>query len=102
MEIKYNVLPSGVYFYLYGELDECTAKDARERIDDIIDRFTRAQSVVFNMKGITFMDSTGIGMVIGRYKKLKKLNIPVYIENPSFSADKVFIVSGIYKLIPKL
>ena len=38
----------------------------------------------------------------GRYKKLKNMRIPTYIENPSFSVDKVFSVSGIYNLIPKL
>jgi len=54
------------------------------------------------MHGLTFMDSTGIGVLIGRYKKLKNMKIPTYIENPSFSVDKVFSVSGIYNLIPKL
>lgn len=102
MEVKYNIKKSGVYIYMSGELDEHSSKKAREQIDFIIDKNANASSVVFNMKELSFMDSTGIGMLIGRYKKLKALNVPTYIENPSFCADKVFLTSGIYSLIPKL
>lgn len=102
MEIKYNVLPSGLYLYLYGELDEHTGGKTREKLDELIEKYNRANSAVFNMKGVTFMDSTGIGIVIGRYKKLKELGIPSYIENPSFAADKVFLLSGVYGLMPKI
>lgn len=102
MEIKYEMTASGLYIYLKGELDDCTSAKARERIDSIIERAGRLRAVVFNLKGLSFMDSTGIGMIIGRYKKLKKDNISVYIENPSFCADKVFQTSGMYSLIPKL
>lgn len=102
MEIKFSVKRSGIYIYLIGELDEHQSINARDKIDEIIDRYNNARSVVFNMKELSFMDSTGIGMLIGRYKKLKQLKIPAYIENPSFSADKVFSTSGIYNLIPKI
>ena len=102
MRIKHNVTPKGLYIYFYGELDEHHASNARDKIDCLIERYSSTISVVFYMQNLTFMDSTGIGMLIGRYKKLKNMNIPAYIESPSFSADKVFTVSGIYKLIPKI
>lgn len=102
MEIKFNVTRSGVYIYMIGELDEHHSAKVREKIDSIIDKHANARSVIFNMRELSFMDSTGIGMLIGRYKKLKQLKIPTYIENPSFCADKVFSASGIYSLIPKL
>ncbi len=102
MKIKFNVLPAGLYIYLEGEIDECTANVTKSKLDEIIDRHANVRSVVFNMRNLSFMDSTGIGILIGRYKKLKKMKIPVYIENPSFAADKVFTISGIYGLIPKI
>ncbi len=102
MNIKYKVSRGGLYIYFEGELDEHYSKFAREQIDELIENNTNVRSVVFNMRGLSFMDSTGIGMLIGRYKKLKSLKIPLYIENPSFSADKVFSAGGIYTLIPKL
>lgn len=102
MEIKYRVARDGLYIYFEGELDEHYCSKTREKLDALIENNSDAHSVVFNMRGLTFMDSTGIGMIIGRYKKLKNLKIPVFIENPSFPADKVFSASGIYTLIPKI
>ena len=102
MNIKHNLKNSGLYIYFDGELDECHANLVRDKIDSIIEKNPSVTSVVFNMRNLTFMDSTGIGILIGRYKKLKKLHIPVYVENPSFSVDKIFTLSGIYNLIPKI
>ena len=48
------------------------------------------------------MDSTGIGFLIGRYKKLKRSSTPMYIQSPDLAADKILSMSGIYSLIPKL
>ena len=47
------------------------------------------------------MDPTGKVFLNGGYKKSTRLNIPVYIENPDFAADKILNISGIYSLIPK-
>ena len=47
------------------------------------------------------MDSTGIGMFLGRYKKIKKLNIKMYISGTNSVTDKIFEISGIYTIIPK-
>lgn len=102
MNIKHKVSRGGLYIYFEGELDEHFCKQAREKIDGLIDSNSSVAAVVFNMRGLSFMDSTGIGMLIGRYKKLKSLKIPLYIESPSFSADKVFSAGGIYTLIPKI
>jgi stage II sporulation protein AA (anti-sigma F factor antagonist) len=102
MKIKFNITKRGLYIYLEGELDECNGAIAKKQLDDLIENNANTPSVVFNMHGVTFMDSTGIGVLLGRYKKLKNMRIAAYIENPSFSADKVFSLSGIYNLIPKI
>ena len=86
---------------LSGELDECSAAVARRQCDELIDANVQAERIVINLAGVRFMDSTGIGFLIGRYKKAARLNIPVSIENPDFAADKILNLSGIYTLIPK-
>ena len=102
MEIKYKKLNESLYIYLAGELDEYTAAPLRTAIDDLLDKNINVRSVVFNLGGLRFMDSTGIGMLIGRYKKLKRLNIPLYLQGAPVSIEKILQLSGLYGIMPKI
>jgi len=62
---------------------------------------TRAAQVIIDLANLKFMDSTGIGVLIGRYKKMKDKNVPIYITNPSTQAEKIFKMTGLYALMPK-
>lgn len=90
-----------LYISLCGEMDECSASGAREKCDKLIEDNFNAKKIVINLAEVAFMDSTGIGFLIGRYKKASRLNVPVFIEKPNFAADKILNLSGIYSLIPK-
>jgi len=46
------------------------------------------------------MDSTGIGVLMGRYKKMKAKNVPIFIANPSAQADKIFKMTALYDVMP--
>ena len=102
MTVKFKVIANALFIYLIGELDEFSALNTRELIDKIISDYPSVNSVVFNLSGMTFMDSTGIGMLIGRYKKLKAKKITAYVESPSVSAQKILEISGLYKIMPKI
>ena len=90
-----------LYLYLEGELDQSVAGDLRGKIDDYI-AAAKVKNVVFNMEKLTFMDSTGVGLILGRYKKLKSENVGLFIDKPNPQIDKVLRVSGLYGIIPKL
>ena len=60
------------------------------------------QKIVIDLSELDFMDSTGIGVMIGRYKKMKEKNIPIYICNPSPHAEKIFKMTGLYEIMPKI
>ncbi len=75
MKIKYLFSDGDLYIYLSGELDECSAGKLRENIDETLSKHLTKRRVIFNFSGVTFMDSTGIGMLLGRYKKLKAKNV---------------------------
>lgn len=102
MEVKYRVERNGLYIYLYGELDEFSAVYCRSKTDEIIDCAVGFKNVVFDFSGVTFMDSTGIGVLLGRYKRLKKMGVPVFIRNPSLSVNKILQISGLYEIMPKI
>ncbi|MFA6866138.1 MAG: STAS domain-containing protein [Clostridia bacterium] len=86
---------------LEGELDQSVASKLRTQLDDYLLN-TQAKNVIFNLDKLKFMDSTGIGLIMGRYKKLNAKKIAVFITNPNKQIDKVLTISGIYKIIPKI
>lgn len=90
-----------LYINLSGEMDECSAQDARAKCDKLIEDNVNVSKIIINLSEVDFMDSTGIGFLIGRYKKASRLSIPLYIDEPNFAADKILNLSGIYSLIPK-
>ncbi len=102
MELKSNLKGDDLYIYLSGELDEHSVSSVREAADRMIDDNAGLSRAVFNLAGVKFMDSTGIGFLIGRYKKLKKYGMGMYLENPNVGADKILELSGIYTLMPKI
>lgn len=90
-----------LYISLSGEMDECSSQAAREKCDKLIEDNLGVSKIIINLSNVAFMDSTGIGFLIGRYKKAAKLSIPLYVDKPNFAADKILNLSGIYSLIPK-
>ena len=101
MEIKYKRSGTSLYIYIYGDLDEFYANSARDVIDGIILDNLSANRIVFDLSGVTFIDSTGIGLLIGRYKKIKSHDIPCFIAGASVATEKVLVLSGIYSIMPK-
>ena len=95
--IKNNVL--NIAFN--GELDEYTAGYTRNCLDDAIRNYNY-EYVVFDMQNLEFMDSTGIGVLLGRYKLLKSKEKDIYISNPSPVIEKIINMSGIYEIMPKI
>ncbi len=102
MELKSSRRGDDLYIYLTGELDEHSVASVREDADRMIDDNAGLSRAVFNLAGVKFMDSTGIGFLIGRYRKLKKYGMDMYLENPNTGADKILELSGIYSLMPKI
>lgn len=99
--IESKLVGSTMYIGLSGELDESSAVYIRNKLDGLFDCNTFGK-VVIEMSELKFMDSTGIGVLLGRYKKLKARGIPIYIANPIKSIDKILNLSGIYGIMPKV
>ena len=95
---KNNIL----YIRLTGELDEHSAVDARRNADILAEESAGVERTVFDLGEVSFMDSTGIGFLIGRYKKFRRLGVTVYITNTPPATDKILMMSGVYTLIPKI
>lgn len=101
MEIKYKKTNNALTVYVYGELDEYSASNAKTILDKLLMDNINSKKVVFDLSGLSFMDSTGIGLLIGRYKKLRQFSVPSYISGASVAAEKVIELAGLYKIMPK-
>ncbi len=101
MEIKYKKNNEDLTVYVYGELDECSASKAKILLDKLIMDNINSNKVIFDLSGLSFMDSTGIGLLIGRYKKLKQFRVPSYISGASVTTEKVIELAGLYQIMPK-
>ena len=101
MEIKYKKNNDSLSVYIYGELDECSASKAKITLDKLLNDNLNTSKVIFDLSGLSFMDSTGIGLLIGRYKKLKQFNIPLYLSGASVATEKVIELAGLYGIMPK-
>jgi stage II sporulation protein AA (anti-sigma F factor antagonist) len=90
-----------LYISLSGELDEKTAEYTRIAMEKCMETAHVAR-IVIDLADLRFMDSTGIGVLIGRYKKMKDRGVPIYITNPSSQAERIFKMTGLYQIMPKL
>ncbi len=82
---------------LSGEFDHHSVKPVREMIDDAVD-INRPRTLFLDFGGITFMDSSGIGLVMGRCRKTQLYGGKVEILRPSVQIKKVMKLSGMDRL----
>lgn len=83
---------------LTGELDHHNAEEMRAKIDDRIDK-SNINKLILDFEKVNFMDSSGIGAVVGRYKKMKAKDGSISIVNISKNIKKVFELSGLFQII---
>jgi len=98
MEFKRELVKGVMTVTLGGELDEKTARETREYLDGIIRKY-RFERLVLDFAGVEFMDSTGIGVLLGRYNILKSEGAELCVTGIKPQIDKVFRVSGLYQII---
>ncbi len=101
MLVKNRVYNNTLYVLLSGELDEHSAYNTRITLDELFEHKDFKQ-IIIDLSELDFMDSTGIGVLIGRYKKMKDKRIPIFICNPSSHAEKIFKMTGLYEIMPKI
>lgn len=81
-----------------GELDHLQAERLRVQIDAAFER-SACKSIVLDMSGVSFMDSSGIGMVIGRYKNTEKRGGHLVLAAMDSAVTRLYEISGLAKII---
>ena len=99
MESKFYKEEKLLLFKIMDEIDDFSVQKIRRRADYEIERYM-PKRVVFDFNNVSFMDSAGIGLIIGRYKFANMLGGKLEVTNLTDSVKKIFEMSGILKLIP--
>ena len=101
MKTFYEKEDKRLIFEIHEDIDECVAQKIRRRLDNEIERYM-PKEVIFDFNKVSFMDSAGIGLVIGRYKLANMLGGKVRVANLTTPVKKIFEMSGILKIIPEV
>ena len=99
MNVKHFIEDKILLFEFTEELDHHASEKIRKRADYEIQRFM-PKKVVFDFKRISFMDSAGIGLIIGRYKSTNCYGGRVELINVNNKIKRVFEMAGILKIVP--
>ena len=98
---SYEIVRGTLTVHLSGELDHRMAARTREALDALIDE-SRIRRLVFDVSRLEFMDSSGIGLIIGRYKRLSRRGGSVAVADPDQRIDRLFQMSGVYQVVERL
>ena len=99
MESKFYEEDKILVFKITDEIDDCNVQKIRRKADYEIERHM-PRKVIFDFDSVTLMDSSGIGLIIGRYKFTNMLGGKLEVANLTQNVKKIFEMSGILKLIP--
>lgn len=99
MKIIYIKKDKRLIFEIEEDIDECCVQKIRRRIDNEIQRYM-PKEVIFDFSNVSFMDSAGIGLIIGRYKLINMIGGELKIANVNTQIQKIFEMSGLLRLIP--
>ena len=85
--------------HIPAEVDHCFTDMVREEVDRRL-QTEDIERLEFDFRNTEFMDSSGIGLLMGRYKLMKALGGEVKITNAGERIHKILVLSGIHKIIP--
>ena len=84
--------------YLYGEIDHHRAVSVRSQIDEAL--FTRMpKKLVIDVGRVDFMDSSGLGLIMGRLAKAKEIGASLILRNPSARVTRMIKMAGLDRII---
>ncbi len=99
--LKYERDADSVTVKLKGELDHRSAERVRMELDELIsDR--KVKRLILDVSGLEFMDSSGIGVILGRYRMMQKRGGRVCVKNGNPQVNRILEVAGLYRVVDRM
>jgi stage II sporulation protein AA (anti-sigma F factor antagonist) len=99
--LDYEMRRHTLYLRLKNDLDHRAAQQLRDEVDALLGDAS-IRRLVLDLKQLRFMDSSGIGFIIGRYKLLSRRGGSVAVVNANQRMDRIFEMAGLYQLVERL
>ena len=96
--MDYQVQENCLTIFLPKEVDHHNAEEIRKSADSVIEK-NHIKYVIFDFKDTEFMDSSGIGLIMGRHKLISECGGKLIVKNPQFYIKRVLKLSGIERLV---
>ena len=100
MQMKAVIRGNELCVALEGELDHHCASSIRDKIDTLLDN-PAIRVLTFDLKAVTFMDSSGIGVILARAAQMKRRHGKTCVCNAHGQIERVLRLSGVYSLVEK-
>lgn len=99
MELHFEKKNDTLLVRLKGELDMHTANRLRQGLEDQLQSNPSLKNMIMDLKGIDFIDSSGLGVLLGRYKTVKARGGQFGLTNVAPQVKRIFELSGMLKLM---
>lgn len=96
----YEVSNEIMIYHLPTELDHYEAERIKEKSESVFEK-ENIRYLIFDFEKTVFMDSSGIGLITGRFRKVHDKGGLVYVVNVGEAIDKILNMSGIYRIVLK-
>ncbi|MED4602351.1 anti-sigma F factor antagonist [Paenibacillus validus] len=98
LQIELEHYRNALIVRLTGELDHHTADTVKARMEEAILRGHSAH-IILSLKNLTFMDSSGLGVILGRYKQITGRGGKMVVCDVNASVYRLFEMSGLFKIL---
>lgn len=97
LNIQMAIKKNRLFIRLNGELDQAVCENLKIRVSEIIDKYM-IKHLIINFEKLQFMDSSGIGFIIGRFTQVKKRNGKIVICSMNEIISRIVSLSGLKKI----
>ncbi len=98
LQIEFEQVRRALIVRLKGELDHHTADTVKARMEEAISK-EDTKHVILSLKDLSFMDSSGLGVILGRYKQITGKGGKMAVCDVNPSVYRLFELSGLFKIV---
>ena len=98
MKIKIEKRNGALKVKLNGELDHHNAEKIKNEVDELLSE-TEYADVIFDLSELEFMDSSGLGLIMGRYSLVRELGGQLVIRKPTANILRICKLAGMERMI---